>query len=159
MFLYITGHINGVNAIGGHELIHRKETIHKIFGAWSYLKMLYGHFSIEHLRGHHINVSTHSDPATSRENESLYWFILRSAYTGHRDTWKRECERLQRRGKSYLSLENRMISFTLIHAGMLGVTCYVFGIRALWFHLAYSAVAIFYGESVNYVEHYGLKRK
>ena len=42
---------------------------------------------------------------------------------------------------------------------LLSGTYYVFGSLAVFFHLLYSAYTILLGESVNYVEHYGLRRK
>ena len=38
----------------------------------------YGHFYVEHNRGHHKRVATVEDPATSRFGESLYHFVPRS---------------------------------------------------------------------------------
>ena len=36
----------------------------------------YGHFCIEHNRGHHTEVATPEDPASSRMGESIYKFML-----------------------------------------------------------------------------------
>lgn len=38
--------IGAINATIGHELVHRKSLIHKIFGTLAYAKMIYGHFFI-----------------------------------------------------------------------------------------------------------------
>lgn len=35
-----------INAVIGHELVHRKESVHRFFGTLSYSKMMYSHFYI-----------------------------------------------------------------------------------------------------------------
>lgn len=121
--------------------------------------MLYSHFYIEHLRSHHKWVSTPLDPSTSRFNEGLYAFYLRSIPSGYVATWKIEAERLQKEGKSQFSLENRMISFNLLHALYIGVIYTIFGGLATLFHLVYSFFIVLMLEAINYLEHYGLQRK
>ena len=159
LLVYMSGHLGGINALGGHELIHRREKVHRIAGSITFLKMLYMHFTTEHVSGHHVKIATYEDPATAREGESLYAFTFRSAWMGHRDTWRREVMRLSRRGKGPFSLENRMLHYIGCEVLLLSGTYYVFGSLAVFFHLLYSAYTILLGESVNYVEHYGLRRK
>ena len=38
----------------------------------------YGHFFVEHNRGHHVRVATPEDPASSRLGESFYAFLPRT---------------------------------------------------------------------------------
>lgn len=38
----------------------------------------YGHFSIEHNRGHHVRVATPEDPASARFGETFWEFLPRS---------------------------------------------------------------------------------
>ena len=40
----------------------------------------YGHFFIEHNRGHHVRVATPEDPASSRLGESFWAFLPRTVY-------------------------------------------------------------------------------
>ncbi|MEL0214543.1 MAG: hypothetical protein VW948_02040, partial [Burkholderiaceae bacterium] len=40
--------------------------------------VLYGHFCIEHVKGHHVRVATPNDPATAKRGQSLYGFFLQS---------------------------------------------------------------------------------
>ena len=54
---------------------------------------------------------------------------------------------------------NRMITFVLGQAAYLGLVYYIFGGRALSFHLLYSLIMTLMFETVNYLEHYGLQRK
>jgi alkane 1-monooxygenase len=93
LITFIASHSNGVNGIMGHELIHRREFVHKLFGGLAFAKFFYGHFVMEHITGHHINVATYEDPATSRLNENFYSFLLRSSTQGYKDSFEREKER------------------------------------------------------------------
>lgn len=67
LFIFVATLASGA-AVGGavgHELFHRKEIVHKIFGASLYLKMMNTNFSIQHVQGHHKNVATPLDPASA----------------------------------------------------------------------------------------------
>ena len=67
LFIFIMTLASGA-AVGGavgHELFHRKEIVHKIFGASLYLKMMNTNFAIQHVQGHHKNVATPKDPASA----------------------------------------------------------------------------------------------
>ena len=84
----------GVNGLAGHELIHKRDPFHKFLGMFTYTKVLYSHFLLEHCNGHHRNIATRDDPATAEHGESLYSFIFRSAIGGHANTYNREIERI-----------------------------------------------------------------
>ena len=46
LFAMCGAQFGGLNAVVGHELIHRKSLVHKILGTLAYSKMLYSHFFI-----------------------------------------------------------------------------------------------------------------
>lgn len=48
MFSLSFGYFAGLNAVGGHELLHKREMINKISGTWAYTKFMYSHFLDEH---------------------------------------------------------------------------------------------------------------
>ena len=56
-----------------HELGHRSNKFEQFLAKILLLTSLYMHF-IEHNKGHHVRVGTHSDPATARKGEWLYLF-------------------------------------------------------------------------------------
>ena len=61
----------------GHELGHKKSKLERDL-ATSVLAMgAYGHFAIDHNRGHHRYVATPEDCASSRMGETLYAFAVR----------------------------------------------------------------------------------
>jgi hypothetical protein len=95
VFTFVWGYMAGVNGLAGHELIHRKPTIDKALGMFTFTKMFYSHFLLEHGSGHHRNVATPDDSATARKGETFLFFACRSAIGGHINTWNRECTRLK----------------------------------------------------------------
>ena len=149
-----------INAVIGHELIHRKEKVHKVFGTLAYSKMLYSHFLIQHIVSHHKKVSTPEDPSTARMNESLYEFYWRAIPQGYVEVWDIEKKRLEREGASpFNPLRNRILLFNILHAAYIGIIYTIFGLHTMCFHLVYSFVITLMFEAVNYLEHYGLMRK
>lgn len=78
----------------GHELVHRRELVHKVMGTMTYAKMLYSHFFIQHIRSHHKKVATPNDPSSSRLGESLYGFFLRAIPAGYGEVQEYEVKRL-----------------------------------------------------------------
>lgn len=147
----------GINV--GHELGHRKKIWEQRIAQALLLTGLYTHFFIEHNWGHHKNVSTPADPATSRKGESIYFFWLRSSVLGYLGAWKIETKRLQKAGLPKLSWQNRMVRFTLLQFGYLVAITLIFS----WYGLVLTVGMAVFGflmlESVNYIEHYGLLRK
>ena len=79
-----------MNAAGGHELAHRRALIHKITGTFSFFKMLYAHFFIQHNRSHHKKVATPEDSSTARLGESLIEFYARAIPSGFIEAWNFE---------------------------------------------------------------------
>ena len=94
VFTFVWGYMAGINGLAGHELIHRRSPMNKFLGMFTYTKVLYSHFLLEHSNGHHRNVATGEDPATAIQGESLYRFVVRSAVGGHVNTYQREISRI-----------------------------------------------------------------
>lgn len=147
----------GINV--GHELGHRTEKFDQYVAQTLLTTGLYNHFFIEHNRGHHKNVSTPEDPATSRRGETIYAFWLRSTFDGYRGAWRLESERLRRAGLAFWSWDNLMLRFTLAKFGYLAVVFLFFGLTGLIMAIFIAIVGFLLLESVNYIEHYGLMRK
>lgn len=102
-----------VGMVVAHELIHRREFVHKAFGASIFFKQFYSHFPIEHIKGHHKNVATELDSATAFYNETLYHFVPRSIIGGYKSVWNYEVARLARKREGPWSLNNRVLSSNL----------------------------------------------
>lgn len=147
----------GINV--AHELGHRKEKHEQFMSKLLLMTALYMHFFIEHNRGHHKNVATEEDPATSRFGENIYAFWFRSTRDSYLDAWKLENERLRKKGVAVFSLNNEMIWYQIIQILYLATIGYVFGWQMILFAIAIAIIGFLLLESVNYIEHYGLKRK
>ena len=147
----------GINV--AHELGHRHTSHEKFMAKALLLPSAYMHFYIEHNRGHHKNVSTHEDPASSRYNETVYHFWIRSVVYSFVSAWNIEKKRLQRAKKPVWSLENEMIRFQLIQIAFWAVIFLVFGFEITLIYTGAAIVGFLMLETVNYIEHYGLARK
>ncbi len=133
----------GINV--GHELGHRTSRWQQTFAKVLLSTSLYWHFFIEHNKGHHKHVSTPLDPESSRLNESLYRFWLRSIKDSFVSAWGIDRREMIRA----IILQLLALVFIFVFFNLLALICFflsaTFGILLL--------------ESVNYIEHYGLSRK
>ena len=148
---------NGINV--AHELGHRNTRGEQFLSKLLLLPALYQHFFVEHNRGHHKHVATDRDPASARFGENLYTFWWRSVTGSWRSAWEIERERLQKEGRPLWSWGNEMLRFvvfqTLWLAGVFAFT----GWRGLLGAVAVAVVGFLLLETINYVEHYGLRRR
>lgn len=147
----------GINV--AHELGHRIKESEQLMAKALLLSSLYMHFFIEHNRGHHKNVSTDEDPASSRYGESLYAFIPRSMIMGYVSAWKIEAKDLRKKKLPFWSLKNEMIQYTLLQAGLLLAIFLVFNLQTMFYFWIAATLGGVMLEVVNYIEHYGLRRK
>lgn len=147
----------GINV--AHELGHRNTSFEQTLAKALLLPSAYMHFFIEHNLGHHKNVSTHEDPASSRYNETLYHFWVRSVIYSYLSAWDIQRKQLERTGRTFWSSKNQMLVFQLLQLAFWVALFLVFGWKVT---LAYTIAAIggfLLLETVNYIEHYGLERQ
>lgn len=147
----------GINV--AHELGHRDTWHEQSMAKILLLTAQYMHFFIEHNRGHHKNVATEEDPASARLGETLYAFWLRSVTGSYRNAWRLERERLEKKGKKAWSWQNEMVRFTVFQLSYLLAIGLVWGWHMPFYALAIAATGFLLLESVNYIEHYGLRRQ
>lgn len=154
------GVVNGAGGINiAHELMHRKTKLHRAGAEILMTSVSYTHFCVEHVLGHHRNVATAEDPATSRFGESFYRFYPRTLIGGLSSAWRLEGGRCRKRGISAWSLRNRRTRYALVLAAVyLGVGL-AFGPLGLGLFIAQGVVAFSLLEAINYIEHYGLSRR
>ncbi|WP_068829440.1 alkane 1-monooxygenase [Pseudomonas sp. BMS12] len=143
----------------GHEMGHKKPALERWLGKLALALSCYGHFYIEHNRGHHRDVATPHDSASSRMGESIYRFALRELPGGLLRAWQLETERLARGGKGPWSLGNEILQTALISLALYGGLVFVFGLGILPFLLLSAGWGAFQLTSANYLEHYGLLRR
>ena len=155
----ITGSVGGFCINLGHELGHKNTPLERWLAKLVLAPSVYGHFYTEHNRGHHRDVATPADPASSRMGESIYSFVLREMPGAFKRAWKLEADRLQREGKSVWSLHNDILQPALITLALWSGLVLWLGISILPFLLVASFWANFQLTSANYIEHYGLLRQ
>ena len=147
----------GINV--AHELGHRANSWEQFLAKAGLLPVLYQHFFIEHNRGHHKHVSTDKDPATAKKNEWVYSFFFRSIIGQYLGAWRLEKERLSKKELPIFSWQNEMIRFTVYQILYLLAVVLIFGVNVLPFALAIALIGVLLLETINYIEHYGLRRK
>jgi alkane 1-monooxygenase len=148
--------ILGINA--AHELGHRSTGYEQTMSKMLLLTSLYMHFFIEHNRGHHRHVSTDEDPASARKGEWVYAFYIRTIIGSWLSAWKLEKERLGKKGYSFWSMHNEMLRFQLIQIALLVAIAVIFDVRTMLLFMLAAFIGILLLETVNYIEHYGLRR-
>ena len=149
--------IYGINV--AHELGHRATRWERDLARMLLLTSLYMHFIIEHNRGHHSRVATEEDPATARHGEWLYAFWLRSVLFSYLSAWRIEAERQRKAGRAPYGWRNEMIHALLWQGGLLATIALALGAKALLAFLSAALIGALLLETVNYIEHYGLRRK
>jgi alkane 1-monooxygenase len=155
----VTGSVLGFGLNLSHELGHKQDWLGRKLALFNSALGAYGHFSIEHNRGHHRHVSTPEDPASARLGESIYRFVLREMPGAFRRAWTLEADRLRRRGHGAWHPENEILQAGLLTGVLHGGLIALYG----WPMAAALPLVAFWGAfqltSANYIEHYGLQRR
>lgn len=155
-----TGSILGFGLNLGHELGHKKAWIDRKLALLTLALGGYGHFSIEHNRGHHRWVATPEDPASSRMGESIWRFVWREMPGAFFRAWDLEGERLERAGKKGMwSPDNEILQAGAVTLALYGTLVAVLGTTVILPLLAIALWGAFQLTSANYIEHYGLVRQ
>lgn len=155
----VTGSMLGFGLNLSHELGHKKDWLGRKVGLFNTALGGYGHFSIEHNRGHHRHVATPEDPASSQMGESIYRFMFRELPGAFFRAWDLEAERMQRQGRSTWSLDNEIVQAGLLTLALYGGLIALFGPAMVPVLLLVAFWGAFQLTSANYIEHYGLVRK
>jgi alkane 1-monooxygenase len=147
----------GINA--GHELGHKKDNLERWLARFALAPACYGHFVVEHVRGHHRDVATPEDPASARFGESYYRFMMREIPGAFARAWRLERERLAGLGRPALDPGNENLQAWALSVIFWGGLALALGPAVLPFMLAQAVFAYALLSAANYVEHYGLLRE
>ena len=90
--------LGGVGINTAHEMGHKKDSLERWLSKITLAQTCYGHFYIEHNRGHHVRVATPEDPASARFGETFWEFLPRSVFGSLRSALRLEAQRLRRQG-------------------------------------------------------------
>lgn len=153
-----TGIVLGSNGINvGHELGHRF-TYERFIGKALLLPSLYMHFYIEHNFGHHLKVATKEDPATSKYNQTVYYFWITSCIGQYISAWRIQLNLLRQNNKHFFSIQNDMLWYIIITSLYLFFIYQLYELNGLLFVIMSGIVGFLLLETINYIEHYGLLR-
>jgi alkane 1-monooxygenase len=151
--------VSGIAINTAHELGHKRDSTERWLSKVALAQSGYGHFFIEHNRGHHVRVATPEDPASARLGESFWEFLPRTVIGSLRSAWGLERTRLARMGRSPFSPSNDILNAWAMTVVLFGVLTAVFGITVLPYLVAQAIWGFSLLETVNYLEHYGLLRQ
>jgi alkane 1-monooxygenase len=142
--------------IGGHELIHSKPKWAKNLGILSFFLSLYTFHYVEHIQGHHKNVSQESDPTSAKLNQGFWNYFVIGFWKEMAHAFRIEAKRLKEKYK--WSFSNFVVRWTLFEIVLLALIAYSFGWLVGISFLAISIISIGYHYIVMYSQHYGLCR-
>ena len=151
--------VSGIAINTAHELGHKRDSLERWLSRVALAQSGYGHFFIEHNRGHHVRVATPEDPASARLGESFYSFLPRTVIGSLRSAWRLERTRLERMGRSPWTVRNDILSAWAMTAVLFAALTIAFGPVVLPYLLGQAVLGFSLLEVVNYLEHYGLLRQ
>ncbi len=157
-WLLSQGVVGGILAINvAHELIHKSGRLEATAGGLLLASVGYGTFKVEHLRGHHVHVSTPRDASSARFGQNVYAFVAQSIPRNVRNAWRLEAERLQRGDLPWW--RNELLVWSALTLMLLCAFSMAFGALGGLFFVSQCLGAIVSLEIINYIEHYGLERR
>ena len=151
--------VSGIAINTAHELGHKRDELERWLSKIALAQSGYGHFFVEHNRGHHVRVATPEDPASARMGESFWAFLPRTVKGSLSSAWELEKEWLERHGRKTWSIHNNVLNAWAMTIVLFGGLTAVFGLQVLPFLLIQMLVGFPLLEVVNYLEHYGLLRQ
>lgn len=165
LLILAAGIISSVSAINSaHELVHRPQRWKRVLGGLLLCTTAYPGFKIEHVRGHHRWVATPHDASSAPKGMSLYRFLPRALLGNTVNAWRLAEASARSRSYQTSSRYARLIANEAVRwwclTGLIAISLTLtLGWLALVLWLGHSLVAILTLETINYVEHYGLRRK
>jgi alkane 1-monooxygenase len=151
--------VTGIAINTAHELGHKRASLERWLSKVALASSGYGHFFIEHNRGHHVRVATPEDPASSRLGESFWAFLPRTVIGSLRSSWDLEIERLSRTDDGPWTWRSDILNAWAMTVVLFGVLALIFGPVVLPYLLMQAIIGFSLLEVVNYLEHYGLRRQ
>ncbi|MEO9322393.1 fatty acid desaturase [Nocardioides sp. C4-1] len=153
------GCIGGIGINTAHELGHKREANERWLSKIALAQSFYGHFYIEHNRGHHVRVATPEDPASSRLGETFYAFWPRTVWGSLKSAWRLEKRRYARKKTHPFHLGNDVLNAWLMSAVLFGAMVAWLGVGVLPYLVLQAVIGFSLLEVVNYMEHYGMLRQ
>lgn len=146
----------GINV--AHELGHRVNKFEQLLSKLLLLTSLYMHFFIEHNKGHHKHVATPHDPSTSKFNQTVYAFWSQTLIGTYLSAWKIALHDAKKKNVFLYQILNEMVLFQIIQVGFIFAIYWLFGFTIMGLFILAALLGALLLETVNYIEHYGLRR-
>ena len=148
----------GIGIIYGHELSHNKK---EGFFISRLIMSLSGasHFTYAHVYQHHLHLGHENDPATAPRGRNVYMHTWLSHAGQCKFSYDLETSRLKKKGKSFLSLDNRWILGYLYSLPSIVLFVWAGGFVGVAALLTLWVIANFELEALNFMGHYGLIRE
>ncbi len=124
------GVLGGVGINTAHEMGHKKDELERWLSKITLAQTFYGHFYIEHNRGHHVRVATPEDPASARFGETFWEFLPRSVWGSLKSSWELEAQRLRGPARVRGTASNDVLNAWAMSVVFYGVLIAVFGCGA-----------------------------
>jgi alkane 1-monooxygenase len=142
-----------------HELGHRKNRFKQIMAKLSLMQILMMDFFIYHNHIHHKWVGTDKDPGSAKRGENFYLFFFQDVCGNTISAWEAEVKRLA--GKKYppITWANQILQYSICQGAFLYIITLLFGFEGLGYTLICSFFGHFVLSQLNYIQHYGLRRK
>ncbi len=157
-FAAAVGVFSGLSINTAHEIGHKNNKRERVLSRIALAVTGYGHFCSDHNIGHHRDVATPEDPASSRMGESIYQFMRREIPGAVKRGWREEEKRLTRKKQPVFSFHNHILQSYLMTLVFQGGFVLAFGWPLIVFFIIHNFTAWFQLTSANYIEHYGLLR-
>lgn len=159
-FILVCGfYAAGLCIVVGHELVHSNSKFDRTVGGLLLCLVCYASFKIEHVRGHHDHVATPEDPSSAKRGQSFYAFLPTAILRNIHKAWELERKRLAGSSRTGKILRNEMLGWTVIELLLVFTILFTLGALAAFFFVISALVAIAVLELINYVQHYGLRRR
>ena len=152
-YLFLFSNLNAVQFAVAHEVFHKQGNFYKYLGTLHMSKLLYMHFTYEHLYGHHKRVSTPEDPAFAPRGMGLYKFFPKTFFGSYVSVYNME------KKNNKLFIFNYAVLSVIAALAFIGGVFYFYNAQAAILFTISQLGAIFYLEAINYIEHYGLLRE
>ena len=143
-----------------HELAHReKGSLEHLLSKIMLGTVLYAHWGMDHVIGHHQSLGTPEDPSTAKLGESLYQFLPRSVSGGFNRIWSIEAARQEQKRRPVWNSKKPMVTVQLGQVALIIGFALLFGAAGFFYFICQALAAIGLLETINYIGHYGLVRE
>lgn len=158
--IFSCGTITGFGIGCVHEMIHSKLWMDFFLAYISMTLSWHSHFGIEHIYGHHRNVSTSLDCASSDVGDISWFFVPKCIAWTFIEACQIEASIVKHKYKTgWFTLRNRVVRGILVSSLWTFLCHKYFGWVGVRIMLSIAFLTQWVCDNTNYIEHYGLRRK